>query len=90
MPAPRRSRSAIPISAPRRAGAWRRRCAAPATAISFGASIFHSWFDGYIYEAPTGAIQDDLPVFQYRQADARYFGVELEGSVRVAEIGAVD
>ncbi len=56
---------------------------------SLSASVFHSWFDGYIYEAPTGAIQDDLPVFEYRQDDARYFGVELEGSVRVAEIGPV-
>ena len=25
----------------------------------------HSWFSDYIYEQPTGAIQDDLPVFQY-------------------------
>jgi iron complex outermembrane receptor protein len=56
---------------------------------SFSASIFHSWFDGYIYETPTGAIQDDLPVFQYFQADARYFGVELEGSLHIAEIGSV-
>ncbi len=31
-PAPRRSRSAIPTSPPRRAGASKRRCAAPATA----------------------------------------------------------
>lgn len=55
--------------------------------FSFSASIFHSWFDNYIYQQPTGAIEDDLPVFQYRQADARYFGIELEGSVRVARIG---
>ncbi|MGQ0560190.1 MAG: TonB-dependent receptor [Sphingosinicella sp.] len=54
---------------------------------SFTASIFHSWFDGYIYQQPTGAIQDDLPVFEYRQDDARYFGFELEGSVRLARIG---
>jgi iron complex outermembrane recepter protein len=56
---------------------------------SFGASIFQSWFDNYIFEQPTGAIEDDLPVFQIMQADARYFGIELEGSVRLARIGAV-
>ncbi|HST36623.1 MAG TPA: TonB-dependent receptor [Allosphingosinicella sp.] len=56
-------------------------------AFSFGASIFQTWFDGYIYETPTGAIQDDLPVFQYFQDDARYFGVEFEASARVAELG---
>jgi iron complex outermembrane receptor protein len=57
---------------------------------SLSASVFHSWFNGYIFETPTGAIQDDLPVFQYFQADARYFGVELEGSVKLGTIGAFD
>jgi iron complex outermembrane receptor protein len=56
---------------------------------SFNAAVFHSWFDGYIYETPTGVITDDLPVFQYRQDDARYFGVEIEGSLRLARIGGV-
>ncbi|MGQ0661051.1 TonB-dependent receptor [Sphingosinicella sp.] len=54
---------------------------------SLAASVFGTWFDNYIYQQPTGAIIDDLPVFQYLQADARYFGVELEGSVRLARIG---
>lgn len=57
--------------------------------FSLSGSLFHSWFDGYIYEAPTGAIADDLPVFAYRQDDARYFGVEFEGSARLARIGSV-
>ena len=56
---------------------------------SVSASIFQSWFDNYIYQQPTGLIEDDLPVFQYLQDDARYFGVELEGSVRLARIGGV-
>ncbi len=55
---------------------------------SLSASVFHSWFNGYIYETPTGAIRDDLPVFQYFQANARYYGAELEGSVKVAEVGS--
>lgn len=57
---------------------------------TLGASVFHSWFNGYIYETPTGAVQDDLPVFQYFQANARYYGFELEGSVKVARIGNFD
>jgi len=57
---------------------------------TLGASVFHSWFNGYIYETPTGAIRDDLPVFQYFQANARYYGFELEGSVKVARIGNFD
>jgi iron complex outermembrane receptor protein len=54
---------------------------------SFGASAYQIWFSNYIYEQATGAIQDDLPVFQYLQADARYRGFEVEGSVRVAQVG---
>ena len=56
---------------------------------SFGASAYQIWFSDYIYEQATGAVQDDLPVFQYLQADARYRGFEIEGSVRLARIGAV-
>ncbi|HEV2078784.1 MAG TPA: TonB-dependent receptor [Allosphingosinicella sp.] len=54
---------------------------------SFGASVYHSWFDDYIFQSFTDEIEDDLPVFQVRQANARYMGFELEGSVRVARIG---
>ena len=56
---------------------------------SFGASAFQIWFSDYIYEAATGAVQDDLPVFQYRQGDARYSGFEVEGSVRAGKIGGM-
>lgn len=54
---------------------------------SFGLSLYHSWFSDYIYEALTGAMQDDLPVFQIMQGNARYWGLELEGSLRLAEVG---
>jgi iron complex outermembrane receptor protein len=57
--------------------------------FSYGASAYYIWFSDYIYEQATGAIQDDLPVFQYVQADARYRGFEIEGSVRLARIGGV-
>ncbi|WP_236699458.1 TonB-dependent receptor [Pelagerythrobacter marensis] len=39
-------------------------------------AIFRNWFDDYIYLAETGEEEDELPVFQYLQGDARYFGVE--------------
>lgn len=54
---------------------------------SFGASAYHIWFNDYIYEQATGAIEDDFPVFEIRQANARYLGFEVEGSVRVAQLG---
>jgi len=54
---------------------------------SFSLAAYHNWFDNYIYEVQTGAVQDDLPVFQFAQASARYYGFEGEISVKLAEVG---
>lgn len=54
---------------------------------SLSLSAYQSWFDNYIYETPTGAEIDELPVYQYAQADARYYGFEAEASVDLAKIG---
>jgi len=56
---------------------------------SLSASVYRSWFNDYIFERRTGAFVDELPVFQIGQADARYTGVELEGTVRLAKFGGV-
>jgi iron complex outermembrane receptor protein len=56
-------------------------------AFSLTASVFQSWFDNYIYERRTGAVRDNLPVFQISQAPARYAGVELEATARLARFG---
>jgi iron complex outermembrane recepter protein len=53
---------------------------------AFSTAAYYNWFNGYIYDAPTGATEDDLPVFQYNQADARYYGFEAEGSVRLGTV----
>jgi len=54
---------------------------------SLSAAAYYTWFTDYIYDAPTGAIEDDLPVFQYNQADARYYGFEVQGAARLAQLG---
>jgi len=41
-------------------------------------SVFYSDFADYIYAAPTGQEEDGLPVFQYTQGDAEFYGVEAE------------
>lgn len=53
----------------------------------FGLSLFGNRFDDYIFQAATGEEEDGLPVFQYLQRDATYYGVEAEASVPVAEAG---
>ena len=54
---------------------------------SFGLSAYHNWFRDFIYEQPTGEVEDDLPVFRFLQANARFYGFEAEGSFRLARFG---
>ncbi len=56
--------------------------------LSISASFYQSWFKGFIFETPTGAVEDDLPVFQFSQANARYYGAEFEASVKLAQLGS--
>lgn len=53
---------------------------------SFAAAAYYNRFNGYIYDAPTGVVEDDLSVFQNYQADATYYGFEAEGSARIATV----
>jgi iron complex outermembrane receptor protein len=54
----------------------------------FEASAFYQRFSNYIDDLPTGELEDGLPVFQTRSGRARYYGVEAQGSVDLAKMGA--
>ncbi|MBB4086964.1 TonB-dependent receptor [Sphingomonas carotinifaciens] len=56
----------------------------------FAVSAYHNWFSNYIYDYLTGTEIDGLPVYQYAQADARYYGFEGELSARLATIGNLE
>lgn len=60
------------------------------TAVDASATVYANWFDGFIYEDATSAEEDDLPVFQYFQRDARFYGAEANITARVGSIGAFD
>ena len=57
-------------------------------AFDFSATAFANRFSSFIYEGETGAVEDDLPVFQYFQRRARVWGIEAEASARLATFGA--
>lgn len=40
--------------------------------------LFSARYDGFIDQAPTGDSEEDLPVFQFVQTDARFTGGEIE------------
>lgn len=46
--------------------------------VRFGVSAYVSDFSDFIFEAATGDEEDELPVFQWQQADARFRGAEVE------------
>ena len=53
------------------------------------ASAYHNWFSNFIYQDLTGAVEDGLPVYEFRQASARYYGFEVQGTATLAQIGGV-
>ncbi len=55
-------------------------------AFNLSLTGYSNWFDNFIYSAATGAEEDELPVFQYFQRDARVYGFEAEASARLAQI----
>ncbi len=46
--------------------------------VELALSAYASKFDNYIYLTETGLEEDDLPVFNYLQQDADYYGIEGE------------
>ena len=49
------------------------------------ANLFYSRFSNFIFQAPTGEIEDDLPVFEYRQGKAKYYGFELQAQAKLGQ-----
>lgn len=54
---------------------------------TFNLSAYRQWFDNYIFLEETGEEEDDLPVFQYLQQDADFWGVEAELSYPLVDTG---
>jgi iron complex outermembrane receptor protein len=51
----------------------------------FAVTGYFNSVDDFIIELPTGEIEDGLPVFQFIQNDAEYYGVEVEASVELGK-----
>ncbi len=46
--------------------------------VSGGIGLFYTAYDDFVYRMPTGAVDDDLPVFQYVANDAEFYGTEVD------------
>ncbi|WP_294122896.1 TonB-dependent receptor [Sphingomonas sp.] len=49
------------------------------------ANLFYSRFSNFIFQAPTGDTEDDLPVLEYRQGKATYYGFEAQTAAKLGE-----
>lgn len=57
---------------------------------TFEASAYHNWFSNFIFEDLTGGIEDGLPVYQFGQGTARYYGFEIQGTATLASFNGMD
>ncbi|HVF37225.1 MAG TPA: TonB-dependent receptor, partial [Sphingomicrobium sp.] len=64
-----------------------RKTAGP---LHFTATAYYSRFANFIFQAPTGEVDDDLPVYSYRQGKARYYGFEVEADARLGKALGID
>ena len=55
---------------------------------TFNLTVFKQWFDNYIFLEETGLEEDDLPVFEYLQQDADFFGIEADFSYPIIDTGS--
>jgi iron complex outermembrane receptor protein len=62
-----------------------RRSSGP---LTYGVNVYHTRFTDFIYLQPTDDVEDDLPVYLYRQSNARFTGFELEGRARLGTLAA--
>ncbi|GAA4745726.1 TonB-dependent receptor [Sphingomonas daechungensis] len=53
--------------------------------VNLSANVYYSHFSNFIFQAPTGAVLDDLPVFQTREGAANYYGFEAQASAKLGE-----
>lgn len=62
---------------------------------SVSLAAYHNWFNGFIYDSivadsvcqgANGGAELEFPCYAYAQADARYYGFEAEGTVKLAQM----
>ncbi|HET6943647.1 MAG TPA: TonB-dependent receptor [Sphingomicrobium sp.] len=53
--------------------------------VQFTGNLFYSHFGNFIFQTPTGEIEDDLPVFEFRGAKANFYGFEGQLQAKLGE-----
>lgn len=59
-------------------------------AFDAGITFYGNRFANFLYEAPTGVVIDDLPVYQARQGKASYIGLEAQAEARLGTAAGIE
>ena len=59
-------------------------------AFTLSATLYGSRYSNFLYEAPTGEVRDDLPVYLARQGRATYTGFELAADAPIGSLGGIE
>ena len=57
--------------------------------FNLSATAYGSHFSNFLYQAPTGEVRDDLPVYASRQGRANYTGFELSADADLGEVAGL-
>lgn len=58
--------------------------------LTLGATVYGSRYSSFIYQAPTGEVIDDFPVYEARQGKANILGFEVEAQAPLGAAAGVD
>lgn len=58
--------------------------------VHLTANLYYSRFSNFIFQTPTGDVEDGLPVFQFLQGKANYYGFELQSDAKLGQALGVD
>jgi iron complex outermembrane receptor protein len=53
-------------------------------------NLYYSRFSNFIFQAPTGVIEAGLPVYQFLEGKADYYGFELQGDSKLGQLAGID
>jgi iron complex outermembrane recepter protein len=58
--------------------------------LKLTATAYYTHFSNFIFQTPTGEIEDDLPVFAYEQGSANFYGFEVEADAKFGKALGID
>ncbi len=58
--------------------------------VHLSGNVYYSRFSSFIFQATTGEVRDNLPVFQFMQGKANYYGFEFQGDAKLVKALGID